>query len=94
MRWIDFDCTDPFSAASFWAEATGLRHHPENKPGEEECALLSGSGIAEGGMLFQRVPERKPAKPRTDFGVPMTAGPRSGTAMGQTRGRLPEHGRW
>lgn len=64
VRWIDFDCADPYRLASFWAEVTGLRHHPENKPGEDECALLSGEDIAEGGMLFQRVPEGKTAKNR------------------------------
>jgi predicted enzyme related to lactoylglutathione lyase len=65
VRWIDFDCADPYTVASFWAEATGLRHHPDNKPGEEECALLSGADIIEGGMLFQRVPEGKVGEPRT-----------------------------
>ncbi|WBB70246.1 VOC family protein [Micromonospora sp. WMMD812] len=64
VRWIDVDCADPYTVASFWAEAMGLRHHPENAPGEDECALLSGADIAEGGMLFQRVPEAKEAKNR------------------------------
>jgi len=72
VRWIDFDCADPFAVASFWAEATGLSHHPENKPGEEECALLSGSDIAEGGMLFQRVPEGKVAKNRVHLDLQPT----------------------
>ncbi|MER7456961.1 VOC family protein [Micromonospora sp. NPDC126480] len=64
VRWVDFDCADPFRVASFWAEATGLRHDPDNKPGEDECALLSGADIADGGMLFQRVPEGRVAKNR------------------------------
>jgi predicted enzyme related to lactoylglutathione lyase len=64
IRWIDFDCADPYRVASFWAEVTGLRHHPENKPGEEECALLSGADLTDGGMLFQRVPEGKSVKNR------------------------------
>jgi predicted enzyme related to lactoylglutathione lyase len=64
VRWIDFDCADPYRVASFWAEATGLKHHPDNKPGEEECALLTGTDISEGGMLFQRVPEGKTVKNR------------------------------
>ncbi|MFG2038578.1 VOC family protein [Dactylosporangium sp. NPDC048998] len=72
VRWIDFDCADPFKAASFWAEATGLRHHPENKPGEEECVLLSGADILEGGMLFQRVPEGKVAKNRVHLDLQPT----------------------
>jgi hypothetical protein len=62
VRWVDFDCADPYKVASFWAEATGMRHHPDNKPGDEECALLSGADIIDGGMLFQRVPEGKVAK--------------------------------
>ncbi|MDG4792323.1 VOC family protein [Micromonospora sp. WMMD1082] len=56
VRWIDFYCADPFTLASFWSEVTGLRHDPDGKPGDEECALLSGADIVEGGMLFQRVP--------------------------------------
>ncbi|MFI7605306.1 VOC family protein [Micromonospora sp. NPDC049366] len=72
VRWIDFDCADPFTMASFWAEATGLRHHPENAPGEEECALLSGADIVEGGMLFQRVPEDKVAKNRVHLDLQPT----------------------
>lgn len=50
-------CGDPFKIATFWAEVTGLRHHPDNRPGEQECALLSGADIIEGGMLFQRPAE-------------------------------------
>ncbi len=72
VRWIDFDCVDPFRVASFWAEAIGLRHHPENKPGEAECALLSGADVAEGGMLFQRVPEGKVAKNRVHLDLKPT----------------------
>jgi hypothetical protein len=44
---------------------TGLRHHPENKPGEDECALLFGEDILEGGMLFQRVPDYALRQDRT-----------------------------
>ena len=65
VRWIDFDCADPYRLASFWAEVTGLRHHPENKPGEDECALLFGEDILEGGMLFQRVPDYALRQDRT-----------------------------
>jgi predicted enzyme related to lactoylglutathione lyase len=72
VRWIDFDCTDPYLVASFWAEATGLRHDPDNKPGEEECALLSGGDITEGGMLFQRVPEGKVVKNRVHLDLQPT----------------------
>jgi predicted enzyme related to lactoylglutathione lyase len=65
VRWIDFDCADPYAVASFWAEVTGLRQDPDDKPGDEECALLSGADVLEGGMLFQRVPEGKIGEPRT-----------------------------
>jgi predicted enzyme related to lactoylglutathione lyase len=64
VHWIDFDCADPYRVASFWAEVTGLRHDPDDKPGDDECALLSGAGLLEGGMLFQRVPEGKTVKNR------------------------------
>ncbi len=64
VRWIDFDCADPYRVATFWAEVTGLANHPDNKPGEDECVLLTGTDIIEGGMLFQRVPEGKTVKNR------------------------------
>src|SRR3954447_8481018 len=64
VRWIDFDCSDPCLLARFWAQATGLREHPENEPGAEECVLMSTDDILDGGMLFQRVPEDKTAKNR------------------------------
>jgi len=72
VRWVDFDCADPYKVASFWAEATGMRHHPDNKPGDEECALLSGADIIDGGMLFQRVPEGKVAKNRVHLDLQPT----------------------
>ncbi|MEE6262949.1 VOC family protein [Plantactinospora sonchi] len=72
VRWIDVDCADPFTVASFWAEATGLRHHPDNRPGEAECVLLSGADIIEGGMLFQRVPEPKVTKNRVHLDLQPT----------------------
>jgi predicted enzyme related to lactoylglutathione lyase len=72
VRWIDFDCADPYRMASFWAEATGLRHDPENKAGDEECALLSGADVIDGGMLFQRVPEGKSAKNRVHLDLQPT----------------------
>jgi predicted enzyme related to lactoylglutathione lyase len=72
MRWVDFDCADPYLVASFWAEATGLRHHLDNKPGEQECALLSGADIIEGGMLFQRVSEGKVVKNRVHLDLQPT----------------------
>jgi hypothetical protein len=65
VRWIDFDCADPYEVAGFWAEVTGLRRDPDDKPGADECALLSGADPIEGGMLFQRVPEEKIGAPRT-----------------------------
>jgi predicted enzyme related to lactoylglutathione lyase len=64
VRWVDFDCADPYLVAGFWAEVTGLRRDPDDKPGDEECALLSGADVIEGGMLFQRVPEGKVGKNR------------------------------
>jgi predicted enzyme related to lactoylglutathione lyase len=72
VRWIDFDCADPYLVAGFWAQATGLKPHPDNEPGEDECALLSGADIIEGGMLFQRVPEGKVAKNRVHLDLQPT----------------------
>ncbi|RIV40888.1 VOC family protein [Micromonospora radicis] len=72
VHWIDFDCADPYAMATFWAEATGMRHDPDNKPGEEECALFSGPDDADGGLLFQRVPEGKTAKNRVHLDLKPT----------------------
>ena len=72
VRWVDFDCADPYLVASFWSEATGMRHHPDNKPGDEECALLSGTDVLEGGMLFQRVEEGKVVKNRVHLDLQPT----------------------
>ena len=59
VHWINVDCADPYLMASFWAAVTGLRQDPDDEPGADECALFSGAGILEGGMLFQRVPAEK-----------------------------------
>jgi predicted enzyme related to lactoylglutathione lyase len=72
VRWIDFDCADPYLVAGFWAEATGLRRDPDDKPGDDECALLSGDDPIEGGMLFQRVPEGKTVKNRVHLDLQPT----------------------
>jgi len=72
VRWVDFDCADPYAVACFWAEALGLRHDPDNKPGVEECALLSGADVIEGGLLFQRVSEGKVVKNRVHLDLQPT----------------------
>ncbi|QOC92913.1 VOC family protein [Micromonospora craniellae] len=69
VRWIDVDCADPYTMATFWAAVTGLRPDPDDQPGDEECALLSGPDVAGGGMLFQRVPEGKVAKNRIHLDI-------------------------
>jgi predicted enzyme related to lactoylglutathione lyase len=72
VRWIDFDCADPYRLAGFWAEVTGLRQDPDDKPGDEECALLAGADPIDGGMLFQRVPEGKTVKNRVHLDLQPT----------------------
>jgi predicted enzyme related to lactoylglutathione lyase len=72
VRWIDVDCADPYRLAGFWAAVTGLRQDPDDKPGDEECALLSGADPVEGGMLFQRVPEGKTVKNRVHLDLQPT----------------------
>jgi len=72
VRWVDFDCADPYKVAGFWAAVTGWRQHPDDKPGDDECAVLSGADIGEGGMLFQRVPEGKTVKNRVHLDLQPT----------------------
>ena len=47
----------------------------EDEPGDSEVLIEAPSPVP--GILFIRVPEGKPDEPRTDFGVPVPAGPRS-----------------
>ncbi|MFC0531096.1 VOC family protein [Phytohabitans kaempferiae] len=72
VRWIDFDCADPDKVANFWSEALGLRRDPDDKPDDDECAVLTGTDPIEGGLLFQRVPEGKVGKNRVHLDLQPT----------------------
>ncbi len=60
---ITFDCADPYELAGFWAEVTGWPRYADDKPGDEECALVPPGG-ARPWLLFIRVPEPKSVKNR------------------------------
>ncbi|GIF01461.1 glyoxalase [Paractinoplanes rishiriensis] len=62
MKYVDFDCTDPYRQARFWAAVLGEPQHPDDRPGDDECeVVVAGGGPS---LLFQRVPEGKAAKNR------------------------------
>jgi predicted enzyme related to lactoylglutathione lyase len=63
IRWISFDCADPYPLARFYSAVTGWTTDEEDQPGDDECAVLPpGSGHP--GLLFTRVPEAKTVKNR------------------------------
>ncbi len=53
---VTFDCADPYELAGFWSEVTGWSRYADDKPGDEECALVP-PGEARPWLLFIRVPE-------------------------------------
>ena len=69
VRWIDVDCADPYVLSGFWAEVLGHPRHEEDRPGDDECAILIPGQT---GMLFQRVPEGKTVKNRIHLDISPT----------------------
>jgi hypothetical protein len=57
---VTFDCRDPFTLATWWAEMTGGKVAEGDQPGDEEV-LVEGLGIP---VLFVAVPEPKTVKNR------------------------------
>lgn len=64
MHNINFDCTDPYRLALFWAEVTGWAEHPDdgNAPDEPEALLISPDGELH--LLFIAGPDVKNGKNR------------------------------
>jgi predicted enzyme related to lactoylglutathione lyase len=69
VRWIDIDCADPYVLSGFWAEVLGHPRYHEDKPGDDECAILIPGQT---GLLFQRVPEGKVVKNRIHMDITPT----------------------
>src|SRR6266508_1213212 len=65
---VTFDCADPYELAGFWSEVTGWSRYADDKPGDEECALVP-PGEARPWLLFIRVPEAKAVKNRLHLDV-------------------------
>jgi predicted enzyme related to lactoylglutathione lyase len=63
IRWVSFDCADPYTLARFYADVTGWQFDDESEPGDEECAVLPPAPDHPG-LLFTRVPEGKVVKNR------------------------------
>ena len=71
LRWISYDCADPYRLSHFYAAVTGWSTDPEDEPGHEECAVLP-PGPELPGLLFTRVPEPKATKNRLHLDVQPT----------------------
>ncbi|MEU4118530.1 VOC family protein [Kitasatospora sp. NPDC028055] len=58
---VAIDCANAYELARFWSEVTGRPLGPEDKPGDEEVAVM----LTEGPVLyFSQVPEPKTVKNR------------------------------
>ncbi len=68
LRWIDFDCSDPYELAGFWSSVLGWPRHENDRPGDDECEVVVPPEEGNS-MLFQRVPEGKIAKNRVHLDV-------------------------
>jgi glyoxalase superfamily protein len=64
IKSVTFDCADPLTVATFWAEALGSNVDEESTP---EKAWVEPAGWGGPSMWFQRVPEGKVAKNRQHF---------------------------
>ena len=67
---VTFDCRDPYTLGSFWAEALGSSLQDDDEPGDPE-AMVYAQSIAGGGVgvLFERVPDDKVVKNRVHLDV-------------------------
>jgi predicted enzyme related to lactoylglutathione lyase len=63
IRWISYDCADPYPLSRFYAAVTGWPTDDEDQPDHDECAVLPPSP-GHPGLLFTRVPEGKTVKNR------------------------------
>ncbi|MFD7447470.1 VOC family protein [Kitasatospora sp. NPDC059827] len=58
---VAVDCANAYELARFWSEVTGRPLGPDDRPGDEEVAVM----LTEGPVLyFSQVPEPKTAKNR------------------------------
>ncbi|MFJ7244089.1 VOC family protein [Kitasatospora sp. NPDC098652] len=58
---VAIDCANAYELARFWSEVTGRPLGPDDKPGDEEVAVM----LTEGPVLyFSQVPEPKTVKNR------------------------------
>jgi predicted enzyme related to lactoylglutathione lyase len=63
IRWISFDCADPYPLSRFYGAVTGWPTDDEDEPDQDECAVLPPTP-GHPGLLFTRVPEPKICKNR------------------------------
>jgi hypothetical protein len=64
IKSVTFDCADPLSLATFWAEALGSNVDEDSTPGR---AWVEPAGWGGPSLWFQWVPEGKSAKNRQHF---------------------------
>ena len=67
IRHVTFDCADPMTLATFWAEVTGWPVDDESTPGDDEVGVVAPDPLPM--LLFIRVPEGKAVKNRVHLDV-------------------------
>lgn len=65
LRHVTIDCKDPYTLATFWAQALGGHPHEDDQAGDDEVLLV---GVPQP-LLFIQVPEGKTVKNRVHFDI-------------------------
>lgn len=76
IRHITIDCAEPYALAQFWSAATGWPLGDDDKPEDDEVAVVGPDPDAAPILLFVRVPEGKTVKNRVHLDVGPAGTPR------------------
>lgn len=76
IRHITVDCAEPFALAQFWAGVTGWSLGPDDKPADNEVAVVGPDPDTVPMLLFIRVPEGKTVKNRLHLDLGSAETPR------------------
>lgn len=104
LGWVQIDCVDPESLASFWSRLLGVKERERvgRSPVGPRFVVLSPPPMSDVAIAFQWVPEPKRSKNRLHLDVVATEGLEAVTELVETLGgsRGPEgdlteeHWRW
>ena len=76
IRHISIDCAEPYALAQFWATVTGWSLGPDDKPEDDEVAVVGPDPDTVPILLFIRVPESNTVKNRVHLDLGPAATPR------------------